>query len=112
MPHAPACTETDNFYYKEKKLSFTKLEDVYKRSLQAAKKKNPLTFHWRGGYFTKEIIQEIVDEIRKVASEKNLTAMISMNYAQAVVRVHFESPYLQEELLMQGANEGEKYEGE
>ena len=85
MPHAPACTETDNFYYKEKKLSFTKLEDVYKRSLQAAKKKKPLTFHWRGGYFTK---------------------------AQAIVRVHFESPYLQEELLMQGANEGEKYEGE
>ena len=60
----------------------------------------------------KEIIQEIVDEIRKVASEKNLTAMISMNYAQAIVRVQFESPYLQEELLMQGANEGEKYEGE
>lgn len=102
-----ACTETDNFYYKEKKLSVTKLEDVYKRSLQAAKKKKPLTFHWRGGYFTKEIIPEIVDEIRKVASKKNLTAMVSMNYAQAVVRVHFESPNLQEELLMQDANEGE-----
>jgi len=53
-----------------------------------------------------------VDEIRKVASKKNLTAMVSMNYAQAVVRVHFESPNLQEELLMQDANEGEKYEGE
>ena len=84
MPHAPACTETDNFYYKEKKLSFTKLEDVYKRSLQAAKKKKPLTFHWRGGYFTKEIIQEIVDEIRKVASEKNLTAMISIDRKSVV----------------------------
>lgn len=53
-----------------------------------------------------------MDEIRKVASEKNLTAMISMNYAQTVVRVHFESPDLQEELLMQDANEGDKYEGE
>lgn len=52
-----------------------------------------------------------MDEIRKVASKKNLTAMVSMNYAQAVVRVHFESPNLQEELLMQNANEGEKYEG-
>lgn len=48
-----------------------------------------------------------MDEIRKVASKKNLTAMVSMNYAQAVVRVHFESPNLQEELLMQDANEGE-----
>lgn len=53
-----------------------------------------------------------MDEIRKVASKKNLTTMVSMNYAQAVVRVHFESPNLQEELLMQDANEGEKYEGE
>lgn len=53
-----------------------------------------------------------MDEIRKVASKKNLTAIISMNYAQAVVRVHFESPDLQEELLMQDANEGEKCEGE
>ena len=35
---APACTDSDHFYYKEKKLSFTKQEDVYKRSLQAAKK--------------------------------------------------------------------------
>ena len=35
---APHCTDHDHFYYKEKKLSFTKTEDVYKRSLQAAKK--------------------------------------------------------------------------
>ena len=36
---APACTtRADANYYKEKKLSFTKIEDVYKRSLQAAKK--------------------------------------------------------------------------
>ena len=36
---APACTDGDHFYYKEKKMSFTKTEDVYKRSLQAAKKR-------------------------------------------------------------------------
>ena len=35
---APHCTDHDHFYYKEKKLSFTRQEDVYKRSLQAAKK--------------------------------------------------------------------------
>ena len=32
---APHCTDYDHFYYKEKKLSFTRQEDVYKRSLQA-----------------------------------------------------------------------------
>ena len=32
---APQCTDYDHFYYKEKKLSFTRQEDVYKRSLQA-----------------------------------------------------------------------------
>ena len=46
---APACTNHDHFYYKEKKLSFTKQEEVYKRALQAAKKGRVLTFHWRGG---------------------------------------------------------------
>lgn len=35
---APPCPDGNHFYYREKKLSFTKLEDVYKRALQAAKK--------------------------------------------------------------------------
>ena len=42
---APHCTDHDHFYYKEKKLSFTKTEDVYKRSLQAAKKGNAGMHH-------------------------------------------------------------------
>ena len=42
------------FYYKEKKLSFTKQEDVYKRSLQAAKKGKVLVFHWRGDTWQKK----------------------------------------------------------
>ena len=36
---APPCPDGNHFYYREKKLSFTKLEDVYKRALQAAKKR-------------------------------------------------------------------------
>ena len=40
---APHCGDHEHFYYKEKKLSFTKKEDVYKRSLQAAKKGRVLT---------------------------------------------------------------------
>lgn len=34
----PACTVSDGFYYRVKKLSFTKMEEVEKRALQAAKK--------------------------------------------------------------------------
>ena len=45
---APHCTDGDHFYYREKKLSFTKQEDVYKRALQTAKKGRVFTFHWRG----------------------------------------------------------------
>ena len=41
---APHCGDHEHFYYKEKKLSFTKKEDVYKRSLQAAKKGRVLIF--------------------------------------------------------------------
>ena len=62
---APACTDGDHFYYKEKKLSFTKVEEVYKRSLQAAKKGKALTYHWRGGYLTREMLQVLVDNMRR-----------------------------------------------
>ena len=72
---APACTDSDHFYYKEKKLSFTKQEDVYKRSLQAAKKGKTLTFHWRGGYLTKEVLRELLDLIEKAGKERQKTAL-------------------------------------
>ena len=62
---APHCGDHEHFYYKEKKLSFTKKEDVYKRSLQAAKKGRVLIFHWRGGYLTKEVLKELLELIRK-----------------------------------------------
>ena len=35
---APPCQEKGRFYYREKKLSFTKPEEVYNRARQAAKK--------------------------------------------------------------------------
>ena len=105
---APACTDHDHFYYKEKKLSFTKQEDVYKRALQAAKKGKVLTFHWRGGYFTREIFQELLELIRKAGKEKNKTACLQVNWAQAVIRLHYEEERAEEEIWMEEANEGEK----
>ena len=104
---APVCKNHDHFYYKEKKLSFTKIEDVYKRSLQAAKKGKTLTFHWRGGYLTKEIFQELMDEIRKAGKERQKTALVQVNWPQAIIRLHYEE-MSDESIIMEEANEGER----
>lgn len=105
---APACTDSDHFYYKEKKLSFTKQEDVYKRSLQAAKKGKTLTFHWRGGYLTKEVLRELLDLIEKAGKERQKTALIKLNWPQAVLRVRYTDEAIQPIVTMEEANEGEE----
>ena len=105
---APHCTDHEHFYYKEKKLSFTKTEEVYKRSLQAAKKGKTLTFHWRGGYLTREVLNDLVALIRKAGAEKNKAAVISINWPQAVIRLHYTDIQIQESITMEEANEGEQ----
>ena len=105
---APHCGDHEHFYYKEKKLSFTKKEAVYKRSLQAAKKGRILIFHWRGGYLTKEVLKELLELIRKAGDEKDKTAMLSINWPQAVIRVQYTDMQVQESVTIEEANEGEK----
>ena len=105
---APHCGDHEHFYYKEKKLSFTKKEDVYKRSLQAAKKGRVLIFHWRGGYLTKEVLKELLELIRKAGDEKDKTAMVSINWPQAIIRVQYTDMQVQESVTIEEANEGEK----
>lgn len=105
---APHCTEHEHFYYKEKKLSFTKQEDVYKRSLQAAKKGKTLTFHWRGGYLTREVLKELLDLIRKAGEERKKTPVVNVNWPQAVLSLHYIEEQAQECITMEDANEGEK----
>ena len=105
---APHCGDHEHFYYKEKKRSFTKKEDVYKRSLQAAKKGRILIFHWRGGYLTKEVLKELLELIRKAGDEKDKTAMVSINWPQAVIRVQYTDMQVQESVTIEEANEGEK----
>ena len=109
---APACTDGDRFYYKEKKLSFTKVEEVYKRSLQAAKKGKALTYHWRGGYLTREMLQKLVDNMRKAGNEKNKTMMLQINWPQAVVRVQYQELQVEESIQMEDANISEQCEVE
>lgn len=105
---APACTDGDHFYYKEKKLSFTKTEEVYKRSLQTAKKNKTLTFHWRGGYLTREVLKELIELIEKAGAEQNKTAHIQLNWPQAVLRIHYMDERSQAVVTMEEANEGEE----
>ena len=84
------CTDGSHFYYLEKKLSFTKQEEVKKRAAQAAKKKKPFLFHWRGGYLTREILKELLIGIEEAAKEKGRQAKVSLNWMQAVLCVEFE----------------------
>ena len=87
--HVP-CTDGSHFYYLEKKLSFTKQEEVKKRAAQAAKKKKPFLFHWRGGYLTREILKELLIDIEEAAKEKGKQAKVSLNWKQAVIYAEFE----------------------
>ena len=105
---APHCGDHEHFYYKEKKLSFTKKEDVYKRSLQAAKKGRVLIFHWRGGYLTKEVLRELLDLIEKAGKGRQKTALIKLNWPQAVLRVRYTDEAIQPIVTMEEANEGEE----
>ncbi len=104
----PACEDGEHFYYKEKKLSFTKMEDVRKRAMQAVKKGKVLIFHWRGGYMTREIAMEMMQIFEEEAVKKEKHARVSINWAQAVIRVRFEEILPEEQLVLEEANEGEK----
>lgn len=103
----PECTDGDHFYYREKKLSFTKQEEAAKRFAQAAKKGNTFTFHWRGGYLTREVLGELLDLAEEAAGIREKHAYVSLNWPQAVLRVSFEEERPNEALVMEEANEGE-----
>lgn len=106
----PVCEDGEHFYYKEKKLSFTKVEDVRKRTMQAVKKGKILTFHWRGGYLTRSIVDELLIIFEEEALKKEKHAKISLNWDQAVFQVRFDTELPGEQVVIEEANEGEKEE--
>ena len=107
---APTCPDGSHFYYREKKLSFTKLEDVYKRALQAAKKGREFTFHWRGGYLTREILSDLVDQIQAAGKTRDKKAIITLNWPQAVLRFHFVEQQAEGKVFIEEVNEMQKKE--
>lgn len=103
----PACEDGDHFYYREKRLSFTKYEDVRKRSAQAVKKGKTFLFHWRGGYLTREVLKDFIQIFEEEAAKKEKYAYLSLNWAQAVLQVNFKEIPPVQQVTMEEANEGE-----
>ena len=106
----PACNDNDHFYYKEKKISWTTLDEVRNRTKQAVKKGKLLLFHWRGGYLTKEVLAQLLEIFDQEAKARDKSAYVSVNWPQAVLRVRFVDGAGEEQLEMEEANEGEKEE--
>ena len=103
----PVCSDNDHFYYKEKKVSWTTVDEVRNRTKQAVKKGKVLLFHWRGGYLTREVLAELLEIFDQEAKAKGKTAFVSVNWTQAVLRVRFVEGVGEEQLEMEEANEGE-----
>lgn len=101
----PACEDGEHFYYKEKKISFTKLEDVQKHAVQAVKKGKILLFHWRGGYLTKDVVAEMLRIFEEEAVKKEKHAKVSINWAQAVLQVRFENAVPAEAMTLEEVDE-------
>ncbi len=103
----PVCSDGDHCYYRQKKLSFTKMEEVQKRCVQAAKKGKTLDFQWRGGVLGRQSLLELLQMIREESLKKNRYPRISVNRSQAVFRVSFLDTEETEALVEQQANEAE-----
>lgn len=103
----PACEDGEHTYYREKKISFTKYEDVQKRTAQAVKKGKTLTFHWRGGYLTREVLNDLIHMIQEEAEKKGRYACLSLNWPQAVLQISFKEYLPEQQIIMEEANEGE-----
>lgn len=106
----PVCADGDHTYYKEKKISWTKYEDVRKRAAQAVKKGKVFIFQWRGGYLTRAVLKELFEIFQEEADKKGKYAYLSLNWPQAVLQVNFRAEAPQQEIMMEEANEGETIE--
>ena len=100
----PVCSDGDHNYYREKKLSFTKYEDVRKRTTQAVKKGKPLLFQWRGGYLTREVLKDLLDIFEEEAAKKEKYIRLSLNWPQAVLQLNFENQPPVQQVEMEDAN--------
>lgn len=74
----PACSDGNHFYYRENRLSLTKIEDVRKR-LEAVlrKKQEHFVFHCAAAILPRRILEEILKAASETAGcEKPVCAVI------------------------------------
>lgn len=53
------------------------------------KKEKQFTFHWRGGYLTREVFGELLEQISAAGRERGKSARVSVNWQQAVLRFDY-----------------------
>ncbi len=82
------------------------LQTILRRLQRRAK----LTFHWRGGYLTREALKELLDLIRKAGEEKKKTPVVNVNLLQAVLEPALHRGTGTECITMDDANEGKRNE--
>ena len=109
MYPVPPCTQGDRFYYKENRLSFTKVEDVCKRAQMSIRKDLPFVFHWRGALLKREVLAQLVKALEQAAQQRGRHAVISYNRAQSVLCAQFSAELPGREPTEEDANEGEQY---
>ena len=76
---------------------------LYKRSLQAAKQRKVLTFHWRGGYLTREVLKELPNRFHShipiiAVSANAFDEDMEASY-EAGMNGHLAKPIIESELL-------------
>ena len=86
---APACCTGNRFYYRENKLSFSKVEEAAKRAQICIRKGLPFVFHWRGGPLTPAVLAQITEALDAKAQQRGRYAALAYNPSQAVLQVHF-----------------------
>jgi hypothetical protein len=105
---APPCNDGSRFYYRQEKRSWTKPEDVTNRAGQALRKKQPnLVFHWRGGYLSRSVVQELAARLQQAAVAKGKGVAISLNAPQGVFFVSFLEEAQTDALRLEQPDEGE-----
>lgn len=104
----PPCTDGAHFYYKEKRLSLTRMEDVAARIKAVLRKQQPFfVFHWRGGALNRDVLEQIAGICSDAAEEKGKYICLSVNYSQAVMELSVLDRKPQETIFREEANEGE-----
>lgn len=106
----PACTDDSHSWYITQKLAFTKKENLRSRLGQTAKKGRSLTFRWRGGYLTREVLSELLSIAAEEGERVGKNAAVSLNWPQAVLTVSYTADRPAEAVTMEDANEGEREE--